>query len=364
MTTPAAPQPVQPVSAPRRVLKLLVRRAWILSLPLTLAVLLAMFWSDPLTPVPPASRPMLALHYAAFMAQTFQLHIAIALGCCAIVALLAKSRKLLVLSLVPALVAAAPIVIPRTQRAPDTGKSLTVMSVNLMYGRMNADTLLAQIAREDPDVLVFQEWTPGAHELLRARLVKDWPHTHAVPQTDAFGQAVFSKSPFTRPVREFPPIGAFTEPQISCAVELDGKEVRICNVHVLPPVSGAYFREQRQQAAWLGEWAGEVEDKSRASRPHLFIGDFNATTRSSIVGIIRSAGYSDAHAVGSSAWGQLRSTWPRAGILKFFPGIRIDQALFSDELRCVRCRVGEDFGSDHRPVIVRLCWANAGTPAP
>ena len=47
-------------------------------------------------------------------------------------------------------------------------------------------------------------------------------------------------------------------------------------------------------------------------------------------------------------------TWP-AFLPKFF-GIQIDHVLFSENLKMTRKKTANDFGSDHRPLIVDLAF--------
>jgi endonuclease/exonuclease/phosphatase (EEP) superfamily protein YafD len=78
----------------------------------------------------------------------------------------------------------------------------------------------------------------------------------------------------------------------------------------------------------------------------IMAGDFNSPERGQPVRRVRAAGLRSVHA---SRGRGLGATWPRVTWLKHLPGTRIDQILFRD-LEVIDCGVGEDFGSDHRPV--------------
>jgi endonuclease/exonuclease/phosphatase (EEP) superfamily protein YafD len=269
-----------------------------------------------------------------------------------LVAILARRRWLALLGSLTLAFGAGPellTIIPRSPGA-STHPSLTLMSVNLMVGQSDTAALLGQIERVAPDVIVFQEWTSGDAAKLRPTLIATYPHAIDLPRDDAFGQAVFSRRPLAAPAVLYPPRGGFREPQITIAVEHAGKVMRITDVHLLPPINGTYFNEQRVNAAAL---AATLADPTSLDRPDVLAGDFNATLRSGILHAFTDAGMQDAHRI----FGWWRgSTWPRVGVLAWTPGIQLDHVLCGPRVECEACHVGEDFGSDHRPVIARLRW--------
>lgn len=299
-----------------------------------------------------ASETLLLANYVAFMCRTFVFHAGVAMLPVLAISLPTKRHRLSMVAAVVFLLGTGPELLSLRPRArEDDGRaSLKLMSVNLMYGHGDADALLAQIARESPDVIVFQEWTPDGAVRLRAALAAGYPHSVEEPRDDAFGQAVFSRRAFVGATRTYPPLDGFHEPQICVSVDLGGRVLRLTDVHLLPPVSMAYFREQRLGAFTLRNWQA---DPSRDDKPDILVGDFNATTRSAIVSAILGTGMMDAQA--EAGWWR-GTTWPRVGMMAYAPGLQLDHALVGPRLECVEARVGEDFGSDHRPVIVQVRW--------
>jgi endonuclease/exonuclease/phosphatase (EEP) superfamily protein YafD len=145
-------------------------------------------------------------------------------------------------------------------------------------------------------------------------------------------------------------VAGFAEPQVTVAVMVGAHELRITNVHLLPPVGRMYFAEQRAGAKRLAQWAS---DSTRVDRPDVLLGDFNAPPRTGIAAAMGAAGLVDAQ--GAAGWWR-GTTWPRVGSLAWVPGLRLDHVFLRDTVECVEIRVGEDFGSDHRPVIAKLRW--------
>ncbi|MCC6230880.1 MAG: endonuclease/exonuclease/phosphatase family protein [Phycisphaerales bacterium] len=314
-----------------------------------MTILVALIWKDSLKP---CSSAWLAAHYVAFMAATFSFHA----GMAALVALgfaqLARRRKLSIVSGVAAAIALGPTIwaVLGGGARTSNGHELVLMSFNLMYGQGSAEGVIRQVERERPDVVLFQEWTPAASAELGSQLASSYPFKVELARDDAFGQAVFSRCAFVVPPRLYPASGGFREPQITIEVEHEGRSIRVTNVHLLPPVSLTYFAQQRRGARALVEWCGDAE---RADRPHVLIGDFNATRSSSVMGALIKRGYREAHVVAGDGRG---STWPRTGLLRFAPGLRLDNALIAPDVEAVQAEVGDDFGSDHRPILVGVRW--------
>lgn len=306
----------------------------------------------------PADRDVIDgwLAFAALFSRAFAFHLGVVMALVALVAVLARARRplvLLVLLLVPTLGSRAMTYAAPRQAAESDEPGITVFSANLLYGRGRVADLIAQIEREDPDVILFQEYTPessGYEALLRAR----YPHHVVLPRDDAFGQAVFSRLPFAdEPALWHGPEGS-TIPMIACEVVVQRKRIAVWNVHTLPPVGWRGTVRQRAMVAWIGERAAEL--MSGPDTPHGLIvaGDFNAPYRTNHLRELRAAGLREAHedaGVGPGA------TWPRLWWKRHFPGIRLDHAMYAGGLDAAGARVGEDFGSDHRPVVARFVFS-------
>lgn len=229
--------------------------------------------------------------------------------------------------------------------------SLTVMTVNVMYGRVRDADLLAEIDRHAPDVVILQEYTPAVHMRIFDAMAARLPHSSIETRDDAYGMALFSKLPFIETPVSYPAFptdgGAFqpTEPQIRAVVRVGNREVVVQGVHTLPAISPSYLAEQRELCRALAAYA-LIEPRNL-----VLAGDFNHTPASMPAAWLRDAGLVDTHAVAGTGRGL---TWPAEGLLQRLAGFRLDQVLISEGLSCGWCRVGNDVGSDHRPVIVRI----------
>jgi len=303
-------------------------------------------------------RVFLAFAYIAFMIRTFWFHIGIGLLPFAVTAFTLKLRRWGMLSLVLlgwTLIPAAWSFRPRAS-PPSGTPALTVMSMNLLLTNGNINAMLDSIGKENPDVILFQEYTPAAAASIGPALHEKYPHSVNFGRDDAFGQAVFSRLPFIGTPEPYPqrtgehaaavPVGfvGSNDPQIRVVVEVGGSQVVIQNVHVSPPVSLEYFKDQRSMLAWLAKWGASEQ------RPLIMGGDFNATQQSAELGKLRAAGLTSA--LDEAGWGRC-STWPQESPLSIFPGVRIDQ-LMSRGLICESAKVAAPTGSDHLPIVARF----------
>lgn len=317
----------------------------------------ALWWSDDL-----GERTGLRLvaDYAAFMSVTFAWHAALAMVGVVGMAVLIRRRWLGLAALGVGLLCGVPeagVALRRSEvverQSVATTPALTLMSVNTMYSRVDGGALLREIREHGPDVIVFQEWTERGERSIRPLLEGAYPHWVSAARDDAFGQAVCSRWRFARPARLFPPGIGGREPQITVEVELAGRPVRVTNVHTLPPKSPRHFAGQRELVRGLSAWI----ESGAADRPHVLAGDFNAVARSATMARLRRAGMSDAHQA-AARWGR-GSTWPRIGVLRHVPGIRLDHVMHGPEMLCLGAQECRDIGSDHKPVVARLMWRKA-----
>lgn len=231
-------------------------------------------------------------------------------------------------------------------------ETLTVISVNALYGRSSIEAIEREAVACGADVVVFQEFTPGLEGALRMAL-RDYPHRVAMARDDAFGQAVFSKRPFVGTPEVYPTRPRWSsDPQISVTVEFDGGLVRVTDIHLYPPVGLSAVSEQRRQVVGLAEDVRAsllIKDVAGRRVERIVAGDFNGTPDGHIVKAITPV-MVDSWAEGSRGRG---GTWPADGVLSGLGKIRIDNLLHSGGLVCVAAGVGGETGSDHLPTWAR-----------
>lgn len=283
--------------------------------------------------------------YSAFLARTFAFHAGLALIPVVAVALWCRRWRTAIAGLVVVLLLVGPDAqsyFPRTGDSAGTA-DFRVMSMNSLWVNTDPKPAIEQIRRADPDVLVLQEYTSAFHEALLRALGDRYPFQLCDPgDGHAFGAAILSKFPFTGDRRYDAPYGLGQLSAPRAVVRIGSRDVVIHCVHLIPPTRHNVPFMLRQFRTLQSMIAQETD-------PVVIAGDFNFTTRSSLHQAMLRLGLTDAQEIGGSGRG---ATWPRLGLLRFLPGIALDHVYLGNGIRATSCRVGDDFGSDHRPLIV------------
>lgn len=290
------------------------------------------------------------------MVRTFRFHAGLAAAAILIYAAAFRLRGPLLASIPLAAFLLAPTVASFLPKSPPrlAPGSVTLLSANLLVGSSSPAHLLKLIDERDPDVILLQEYSPKARDVLLPALSSRYPHVVEALRDDAFGQAVYSKLPPVGVTRLYPESvwgGGTTrhvwaqEPQIRIVVEVAGRHVVIQNVHTLPPINPDHLAEQQQALQWLAAYA------RHETRPLVLAGDFNCTRDAPDFARLLRDGALDAHALAGHARG---ATWCAKGRLRFAPGVRIDHVLLAHGLACDKLVLLDPIGSDHLPTFARI----------
>ncbi len=238
-------------------------------------------------------------------------------------------------------------------RRTPSGTRLRVVTCNVQSGRWNPALLERLVAREDPDILMIQEWAdvPGAPA--------SWSSGRYTRRDGGF--YVSSRYPIRGMGVLADPVWSWRKLAVRYDVETPNGLLHVFNVHLETPRKGiepvlrggigrsgelvlnTAFREVEsgRVARWVGEAPGRV----------LIGGDFNMPSDSTIFARHWSP-YVDAFEAAGLGFGYTKFTrWH---------GARIDHLLTDRGLGIVQCRVGLDVDSDHRPLIAT--FIEAGEP--
>lgn len=222
----------------------------------------------------------------------------------------------------------------------DVQVDLTILHSNVHTQNVKFKNFIDLINQENPDVFVMQE--VNQHWLFEVReLEKVYPYKHAIPREDNFGIAMFSKYPFDS-VKEFG-LSASDVPSIVATIAMTGQFFTVIATHPLPPVNNDYYHARNSQIDMIAELSRNHQG------PLILIGDLNVTMWShdykplELGTELRNA---------RKGFGIL-PTWPTHFQLSIFM-IPIDQCLLSSHFVVHDIKVGNDIGSDHLPLIVKL----------
>lgn len=253
---------------------------------------------------------------------------------------------------------------PKLPQAAPGSLAVRVMTWNIKYCRYDLAPLIAEIARWQPDVVLFQD-AVGALDGPLAEYFRKW-------QVRSHGQFVIaSKYPLSEvEVREFP--SASGQDYLRCRLHLGPARVSLYNVHLKTPRKSLNAFRTARREPWHLPKAIEKFDHNintrliqassiqggvnREKDPVIVVGDLNAPDVSLVCATLRDAGLRDAFAERGRGYGytyghlmfKYRLPWLRVSWM------RIDHVMVSSQFETRRCWTGTGSASDHRPVIADL----------
>ncbi|MFI0424752.1 endonuclease/exonuclease/phosphatase family protein [Spongiactinospora sp. 9N601] len=233
-------------------------------------------------------------------------------------------------------------VVPRaigSAHAASSGRTLKVLSINMLYGHADPGEVLALVHRLDPDVISVQELTPrGVRALDAAGLARLMPHRYLQAEWGASGGGIYARHPLTpvtnlfRPVQHKMPVADVALP--------GGAPVQVVNVHPVPPIGD----QVPKWTAGLDGLPAAAEDTVR-----VLAGDFNASLDHAMLRRLLARGYVDA----ADQTGEgLTPTWPANRRVP--PIITIDHVLVDRRAGVRTVSIHTVRGTDHRAVFAEL----------
>ncbi len=197
------------------------------------------------------------------------------------------------------------------------------------------------------DIIFLQEIQPD----LDSQLVAAMPEYQIVesnPEPDTRGSAMLVHKEWDGRIvgSEILQLNNYHRPLISATIEVDDHIVTLVSFHAIRPFAKDTIGSHGQEIQRLSAWAVEQE------HPVVIVGDFNSTPWSSGVAPLRDEGL-----VVSMHGHGIQPTWPASApsLLR----IPIDICLHSPELTTTSRSIGEDVGSDHKPVHLEFGFASS-----
>ncbi len=258
--------------------------------------------------------------------------------------------------------------LPQMPHAEGGASELRVMAFNVLVTNTNADAIASAIAEEQPDLIAVAELSTTMQASLDQRLGAAYPHRtlHPLPGAN-FGAAIYSRWPLTD-------LGSLKT----------GLGLRSAAADVHTPDGTLRFVALHPRSTWLDRSSldaaeASIEENFRGreaqlaavcryldewgERPVIVAGDFNASEFHDAYRCVADRLRDTFREVG---WGY-GNTWPagqtkhiRTKWLQVISSLtRIDYVFHSQHWDAVDAKVLKmATGSDHRPVVVTLSWAN------
>lgn len=227
--------------------------------------------------------------------------------------------------------------LPRPQPGA-SGPMLRVLTVNLYFGRADAEVVAARVRQVGADVLFLQELTADAVTRLKQAGLDDlMPHTQLDLRGSSRGSGIYSRFPLSGG----PLVPDVHMAQPTALLELpDGQTVELVCVHPVTPNLGR---------GGAGRWREELAVLPPPSGlPRVLAGDFNATLDHAAFRDVLRLGYADAGLQTGSA---LTPTWgpPGRGAV-----LTLDHVLVDRSCAVLDYSVHVVPGTDHRAVYAEI----------
>ncbi|WP_223167221.1 endonuclease/exonuclease/phosphatase family protein [Nonomuraea sp. SYSU D8015] len=219
------------------------------------------------------------------------------------------------------------------------GRQVKIMTINLLFGRADIESVMRLVREFDPDVLSTQELTPGAVSDLDAAGLKElMPHRVLEDEWSAGGSGLYSKYELRQLPDVAPPVG-HKMPVAEVSLP-GGAPIEIVDVHPYPPLGPNVVQWNEALAAL---------PSASPDRVRILAGDFNASLDHAALRKLLDRGYKDAaDQVGAG----LIPTWPANRRVP--PIITIDHVLVDRRVGVREVSVRDVPGTDHRAVLAEL----------
>ncbi|MGH8881281.1 MAG: endonuclease/exonuclease/phosphatase family protein, partial [Stackebrandtia sp.] len=223
---------------------------------------------------------------------------------------------------------------------------LRVMTVNLLGGGSDLDTVADLVAEHKIDVLSVQELTTdGAKTLSDSGVGERLPYELVKPGLKAEGTGIYSRFELTEN-KKLSTDGVFFNPAATLDVPKSG-ELEFQAVHPAPPINVERTKD----------WKADLRALPRADNegpPRVLAGDFNSTLDHKTFGELLDSGYRDA---GEYTGSGLTGTWPAD---KPIPRVAIDHVLTTPDITPTGYEVHTVPGGDHRAITTTLALPGPG----
>jgi endonuclease/exonuclease/phosphatase (EEP) superfamily protein YafD len=272
----------------------------------------------------------------------FSLLFAIALTFCVLVGLLIGVRPYLLglfaIALVINLYFLFPFFWPRTV-SESNSSPLRVISLNVLTSNQEYEKITTYLREASADIVLLSEIEPELMAVIKDSLADLYPHLYDEAMEGTHGLAFISRLPFTK--TETVPLDERHHRFLTAELEWQGQPFKIYGSHPHAPLAGRWARSRDEEIAVIREHI------SQETKPHILLGDFNASPWSTPMVQLFARTKLRHAALGFGIY----PTWRYKTMIL---GAPIDHILVSQEWQVSSYKVERDVGSDHFPVVAVL----------
>lgn len=215
-----------------------------------------------------------------------------------------------------------------------TALTLNVLQDNREYGRT-----LELIRRVDPDIVLLMETDQAWADALEPVLA-DYPDRIDRPLDNTYGIMFASRLPMRN--ASIQDLAQKDTPSVFASLTASGHDFRMIALHPRPPRPNQDTEERDAEIIMAARKSQDL------ALPVLAIGDFNDVAWSDTTRLFKDlGGFLDPR--------RGRGTYASFPANMVWLGWPLDHLFITEEFLFSDMRIGESVGSDHRPVIARLC---------
>lgn len=215
-----------------------------------------------------------------------------------------------------------------------TKEKIKISSINLLSSNPETDLVRNYILKEDPDMLILLEFTPGWQTKLNP-IIDDYQYNKLFPRSDNFGIALLSKYKMNSYIDYFE---LNNKPSIVADFNIGSEKFSLIATHPVPPINQHMFENRNKQLSNI------LKQRAKFSENLIIAGDFNTSSFSKHFKELTNGDLKDSR-IGFG----LLPTWPADyGILQ----TTLDHFLISNSLVVLERSTGKNIGSDHLPINI------------
>ena len=272
----------------------------------------------------------------------FSLQYALALALCVLLGLVIGIRPYLLglfaVALVMNLYFLFPFFWPRSREEANSNV-LRVVSLNVLTSNQNYEKITTYLRASNADIVLLSEIEPELMTVIKTSLADLYPHVYNEAMEGTHGLAFISRLPFVK--TETIILDERHHRFLTAELEWQGKRFKIYGSHPHAPLAGRWARSRNEEIEVIREHI------KQETKPHILLGDFNASPWSTPMAQLFAQTNLRHGALGFGIY----PTWRYRTMLL---GAPIDHILVSEDWQVSAYKVQRDVGSDHFPVFAEL----------